>query len=204
MVNYPTNQMDLNEMSNNLISTLKTLENLPDPDTKAELLERMDAAYDAAESLLYDYDEADLTRPLAASGWSVKDYLAHLATWERGMVALLKKKDRFQAMGIDQTKIDISDHDAVNDFLYGLNKERPLSNILTSFRQTHQDLLTILTPLTDADLQKSYRHYQPHAEEDYFNKPVMGWLAGNTYHHYVEHLGEIGRLLKEARDRRYA
>lgn len=177
---------------NNLIEFL----NLPDPTTKAELLERMAKSYEAAESLINIHDQSTLNAPLHSGGWSIKDHLAHLTAWERGMVALLQKQDRFNAMGINQKETDIDEHDAINEALNTLHSSQSLSTVLTNFRQTHQDLLNTLASLSNEDLQKSYHHYQPQAAVDYFHKPVMGWVAGNTYAHYAEHLVEIGRLLQ--------
>ncbi|MFZ0546758.1 MAG: ClbS/DfsB family four-helix bundle protein [Candidatus Promineifilaceae bacterium] len=183
-------------MTQNLSTKIKEYENIPDPKTKAELLERMAVTYDAAESLIAAYDEAAFNRPLTEEGWSAKNFIGHLMDWERGMVALLQKKDRFLEMGLtkEETAADI---DVINDALYRQHKDRPFNDLLAAFRETHQELLAVLADLNDEDLQMPYGHYQPQAEGDFINNPVMGWLAGNTYGHYAEHIGDLGRLLQE-------
>jgi len=182
-------------MLNNLTNKLKEYENMPDPTTKAELLERMAATYEAAESFIAAQDEAALTKQLGDSGWSAKDNLAHLAVWEGSIVDLLQKKDRLKEMGLDRETTDLGDFDMMNDILYHLHKDRPLDDVLNRFRQTHQQLLNLLDGLNDADLQKPYKYYQPHEEGDHTANPIMGWLAGDTYSHYAEHLLEIGRFI---------
>ena len=50
--------------------------------------------------------------------------------------------------------------------------------------------------MSDADLRKPYSHFQPKDPEK--KGPVIGWVAGNTYEHYAEHIGWIDQLLKES------
>ena len=38
-----------------------------------------------------------------------------------------------------------------------------------------------LAPLTDEDLVKPYSHYQPQAAGEGDNRPVIGWITGNTF-----------------------
>jgi hypothetical protein len=184
-------------MTTNLPQNLHDFENLPEPQNKAELLERMAVAYDAAESLLAAHDEAALTRPLSESGWSAKDYFAHLMIWEGSLVSLLQKKDRLKEMGLERDKIDLRDFDGQNDIIYRQHKDRPLDDVLNAFRQTHQQLLTLLAEINDEDLHKPYGLYQPHETGDHTNNPIIGWFAGDTYGHYAEHIPDIGRLLAE-------
>ena len=187
-------------MTTDYLSELQELNELPNPETKGQLLERMAVAYAAAEAFLAAHSEAELTRPLSESGWSAKDYIAHLRDWEKSMVALLNNEVRYQSMGLTKELAGSGDYDAQNDVLYARHQNRPLADILADFRHTHQTLVALLAGLDDSDLQKPYIHYQPDAETvapgDYVNNPVMGWLIGDTYGHYAEHILDIGRLLE--------
>lgn len=179
-------------MTPETLTQLQQFETLPPPDTKEELFQRMALAYDAFENLVAAHDEAALTRPLSESGWSAKDYIAHLRDWENSIVALLQKKVRYQEMGLTKELIQSGDFDAQNEVLYVHHQNRPLSDVLADLRSTHQELLDILSSLSFEEMQKPYIHYQPNAEEiapgDYINNPVMGWIVGDTYSHYAEHL----------------
>jgi len=44
-----------------------------------------------------------------------------------------------------------------------------------------------LAPLTEEDLVKPYSHYQPQAAGEGDNRPVIGWVTGNTFDHVSEH-----------------
>jgi hypothetical protein len=51
-----------------------------------------------------------------------------------------------------------------------------------------------LAPLTDEDLVKPYSHYQPQAAGEGDNRPVIGWIMGNTFDHVSEHLDAMRAL----------
>jgi hypothetical protein len=55
--------------------------------------------------------------------------------------------------------------------------------------------MTALEKLSDADLQKPYSHYQPGDPDE--KRPVIEWVAGNTYEHYEEHAGWIKELVAQ-------
>lgn len=179
-------------MTPETITQLQEFDSLPTPQNKEELFERMTLAYDALEAIIAAHDETDLTKPLSESGWSAKDYFAHLWDWENSIVALLLKQDRHEEMGLSKELIQSGDYDAQNAVLYERHQNRPFSDILTDLRTTHQALLDILSDLSYEDLMKPYIHYQPNAEEiapgDYVNNPAIGWVAGDTYSHYAEHV----------------
>lgn len=185
-----------------MTTDLQELSELRAPETKAELLERMAAAYEAAEAFIAAHDEAALTRPISDAGWSAKDYFAHLRDWEYSLVALLQKEVRYEAMGLTKELIASGDFDVQNDVLYQKHKDRPLADVLTDFRSTHQQLLDILANLNDEDLQRPYRHYQPNiawigaTSDSYADNPVMGWMVGDTYGHYAEHILDLNDLLE--------
>jgi len=80
--------------------------------------------------------------------------------------------------------------------LLGLIKGQDRLAALKYFRDSHEQLSIALGELTDADLEKPYSHYQPSDPDD--KRPVLGWVAGNTYEHYAEHVDWINQLIKES------
>ena len=169
-------------------------ESQPLPRDKRELLERLERARAALDRTVGRLSDARLVAPGRYEGWSVKDHLVHLSTWEQGIVALLQRRPRYAAMHVDE-EIYLRGADAVNEIVYAQNKDRPLSDVLASFRQTQQDLLGVLARLTDADLAKTYSYYQPDEPGDDSGEPVLKWIAGNTYEHYAEHQSWIEALI---------
>ncbi len=163
--------------------------------SKAELLERMASARRAVEAAIAGKDEAALTRP-SADGWSAKDHLAHLTAWERSLMALLEGRSRAEALGVDERTYNEGGFEAINARLHERTKDQPLDHVLAEFRESRQELLTLLDRFTDDDLYQPYAHYQPD-DVPHNREPVIGWIAGNTFGHEEEHLGWFEELLRE-------
>ena len=62
--------------------------------------------------------------------------------------------------------------------------------------ETHTRVCGGARKADDADLQKPYSHYQPKDPDE--KRPVVGWVAGNTYEHYAEHIDWINQALSES------
>lgn len=151
--------------------------------TKADLIARIEAAWTQMNNTLEPLSEAQLSRPDPASGWSIKDHLAHLAVWEQGIVALLQRQPRWAAMGVDEATVAATDMDGLNDILVQQSQQRPLEDVLAAFGNAHRHMLAVLAELSEADLYRRYADYGPDGGED----PVINWVIGNTYGHYAEH-----------------
>jgi len=176
---------------------LEDYSDLPLPDTKEELLQRMAVTYDAANAFIAAQDEGTLTKPISEAGWSAKDYLVHIMIWEESMVSLLQKKPRHEVMGLDEAMFNSKDFDASNDVLFRRHKDRPLEDVVAAMRDTHSQLLALLTDFSDEDLFEPYSLYQPHAAGNNLDYPIIDLLAGDTYSHYAEHIIEIDSLINK-------
>jgi len=170
--------------------------NQPLPKTKNELLQQINRSRLALEETINALTEAQLMTPNPHSGWSVKDHLAHLATWENGIVALLQQRPRWQTMQVEPA-IAAQGYDALNDIIWQCHQQQTVAEIMDFFHQTHQQLLAVLAELSDEDLLKPYSHYQPAEARDNSDQPVILWVAGNTYEHYAEHQLSIEALLQQ-------
>jgi hypothetical protein len=129
-----------------------------------------------------------------AGGWSIKDHLAHITAWEMSAVALLTRTPRHTGLGVDRATYESHDVDAINHSIFNRNHHRPVDDVLADFRDAHQQLMTVLNSLSDEDLQKPFSDYLPDEPGEETGEPVLGWIAGNSYHHYVEHLEIIHEL----------
>ena len=128
-----------------------------------------------------------------ADGWAVKDHLVHVAAWEASLIGLLEGSDRAAAMGIAAS--DDDDTDAINAAIWALHREKTPEQAVKYFRDTHAALTRLLGKMSDADLQLSYNHYQPNQPRDPADdRPVLDWVAGNTWEHYAEHIDWINQL----------
>ncbi len=130
---------------------------------------------------------------MGADEWAVKDHLVHIAAWEHSLLALLQGADRAAAMGVT----DGGDTDAINAAVWALHRDKTPEQALQYFHDTHARLTAELTKLSDADLRRAYNHYQPNDPQEgpAGERPVVEWVAGNTYEHYAEHLDWITQLI---------
>lgn len=166
------------------------------PRSKPEILDRIDQAWTALQRLIGEATEHELVSPGGEDGWNVKDHIAHIASWERSLTALLHGKPRYEAMGIDRATFesDAADRlDRINQVLHQHNRDRSLNDVLAGSRQAHQEVLKALSGMSYDDLLLPYAHYQPDQPEQ--TDPVGYRVLRMTADHLHDHLKSIGALL---------
>jgi uncharacterized damage-inducible protein DinB len=172
----------------------------PLPRDKAELIARIAQARVALADAIAPLSDEQLVTAGPYEGWSVKDHLAHLAAWERGIAALLRRAPRYEAMGVDRdTYLNARSADDVNAVIHAATKDRPLADVLASLKSAQEELLDALAPLSDDDLRKTYSYYQPDEPGEDSGAPIVKWVAGNTYEHYAEHQEWLGASVSQRR-----
>ncbi len=168
----------------------------PLPTTKAELLARMARGRADFEAIIANLSDAQLSAP-DKDGWAIKDHLVHLAVWELGIAAMLRRQPRYRAMGIEQTEPRGGNFDEPNEKIFQQHHNRALPEVLEYFRMVHLDLIAAINALSDADLQKTYSYYQPDDPGDDSGEPIVRWIVGNSYGHYAEHAEWIRAMLEK-------
>ncbi|HET7087677.1 MAG TPA: ClbS/DfsB family four-helix bundle protein [Anaerolineae bacterium] len=161
---------------------------------KAELLARIHHSRLALEERLGSLNEAQLTIP-GTNGWSIRDHVAHLATWEFGVAELLRDRPRFAAMQVEEAVSQGKSEEEVNELIYQRHAGRPPAEVMEEFQEAHRQLLEALEALGDEDLYKPYASFVP-GGGDHRLDPVIKWIVANTYEHFDEHHGYIRALLQ--------
>ena len=159
------------------------------------VLQRIRDARARLEALITGLDEQRLAAP-GPDGWSVKDHLIHIAVWNESLLALLEGRDRDAAIGVDPSLVAAAGekYDRVNAEIHRLHQHRSAAEVLAAFRDAHARVLAAIEKLDDADLLRPYSHYQPTARPA-DARPVIDWIAGNTWEHDTEHALWISKLL---------
>jgi hypothetical protein len=168
------------------------------PKNKSGLFQTVYAAHADLERVLIQLGDAQLTQP-DADGWAIKDHLVHVTAWEQGLIALLQKKARYAAMGLGREEWSTLDADAQNALIFERNKHRSLAEVRVAFHNSYQQLLDTLNQLDEADLLKTYSHFDPSERDKDNGRPILDWIAGNTYAHYAEHSEWIQNMIAGAK-----
>ena len=120
----------------------------------------------------------------------------HLSAWEQGIVALLQRQPRFEAMQLNDKDMEGKSEDGVNEIIYQRNSRLKLpAEAMEKYRASHREMLQVIDQLSDEDLRKPYIEYLPAGSEGP-HAPVYHWISGNTYDHVDEHIRWINDILK--------
>lgn len=162
-------------------------EGIPRDFSKQELVRRIEVRWRKLQGLLGALVPADWERPLG-DGWPVKVHVAHLADWEDSLLGLLEKRSRAAAMGIPEELWARHDTDEVNRVMADRAMGASPTDCRERLERTHARVVEMVEEMTEADLLLPYSHYQP-GEGVENAAPVVGWVVGNTFGHFDEHIG---------------
>jgi len=165
--------------------------------TKPKLLSEIDRTWAALDSYLARLSEAQMTESHDGQGWSVKDHITHLGAWEQSVVFFFQGKPRHEALGIDETLFASESFDGQNEAIRRQRMDLPPSEALAQLRRTHAELMTLVTPLTEADLARPLRIYPPGTPAS-DQRTVLSLIEGDTVDHFSEHLAWIETLVQAA------
>ncbi len=169
-----------------------------EPTTKAELLALIGVRWQVLQDMIGRLNEAQMEQPLG-DGWSAKQHVAHLAAWEKSLMGLLRKQDRGKAMGLPAAIWASHDEEAINAWLADQVAGKTPGTAIEEARTTHAELISLLESVTQEQLEMPYSTYQL-SDTEPNNNPVVGWVHGNTWDHYNEHIGWLEQGLAQAAD----
>ncbi len=163
------------------------------PTSKAELMAGIEREWAALNRTIGRLTEAQMTALHDAQGWAVKDHLINLTAWERSVVFFLQGKPRYEGLGVEEPVYRQGSDDAINAVIYQQHKDLPLAEALAQLRAVHEQLLGVLQPLSDEDLNRPYRHFLPD-EPGRGERPTIRVVFANSSGHIAEHLPWIEAL----------
>lgn len=167
--------------------------------TKAELLAHIACDWAALQTLLNGLSAAQWMHPRNPDGWAVKDHVAHMAAWQRSVIAFLQGQPRHEALGVPQAVYLSYDEDAINAVIFAAHCDDPIDAVWADLTASHEEILRLLAPLSDEDLHQRYGHYLPAEEPEGGGSPALNVIYGNTAHHYRSHQAWIEAQLSGQR-----
>jgi len=157
----------------------------PEPQNKAELLQRIRAARAELEKTLTGLDDAALSAP-GPEGWAVKDHLAHLAAWGRKVLSNMDGRTGPGVLGVPAEVYKSGDWVAINEIVRAPDKDKTAAEIVAEYRRVHAVLLARIEALPERELFGS-------------DDRLLGNISGNTYGHDEEHRPWIEAVLQHNR-----
>jgi hypothetical protein len=130
---------------------------------KKQLLVEMQGEQTAWLALLDEIGVEHMTQPEVAGGWSIKDIVAHLTGWRKRTVlrfraALDSTIDQTPPWPVELGELDENDDvDAINAWIYQINRDRPLADVLNDSREVFQQLIIAINALSEEQLNDPQR-----------------------------------------------
>lgn len=175
---------------------------------KARLLTLMDTGYTEFTTLIAPLDATQLTTPGVDHQWSIKDILVHIAFWQHHLLDYLQAAiqgkvpeemthetidaARRQYPGAEaalaeseQQPAPTDEHSDMNDYIYLRNKSRQLDDVQSDFHASYAQVVATVRSMDDALL------FEPGRLSWTDGNPLYGWVVGNTFGHYEEHIEPI-------------
>lgn len=157
--------------------------------TKHDLLVAIRAERAKLDELFALMDEARMLVPTRDDGWTAKDILAHISTWERRLLSWI---ERWRATGDPQRPepgVTFAQGDMLNERDYLAAKNMSVATVRSEAAASYESVLGVVETLTDSELA---------ARPDAPDGPSWSWIIGaNTHEHYREHREEIEAWVNE-------
>lgn len=161
------------------------------PATKAALLSRIQQSWDKFHAYLRTLTDEQRTQMRDANRWAVKDFIIHLSTWERGVTSAMRKHTYAEGLEVEQPEFD-QGVEHINTLLQQRYHHLTLDDALEMLRQSHEYLIATIHDLSDEDLMRPIREFDPTATRDI---QLVRYIGGDSYAHYDEHIGWLTEMM---------
>ena len=151
---------------------------MPKPISKAQAIDKLETERRRLEQNLAPLNENDMLRPGVVGEWSVKDVLAHLASWEQFFLDWYAADQRGEmphppAPGLTWKPKDL---DILNRRIFVKHRDRPLSKTLADFRNIHKRFMATVQAIPEKDIITKGRFA-------WIGKPALySWLTAYASH----------------------
>lgn len=120
-----------------------------------EAIHELRAGRKELQDTLIGLSEEDFLRSKAIDKWTLKDLIAHIASWDEEMVRVLQA---FSMQAEPMFTYAISERNGFavwNDEQVAMRRERTVNEIMGEFESARRDLIQVIEGLTDPVLNRS-------------------------------------------------
>lgn len=159
-------------------------------ETKARLLERIDAGRARWETLLTEVGDERMEQPGATDDWTFRDVIAHLNAWREWSLARLAAAGTGEAPsppwppGMDEDRP--GGVEEINAWFYERDRDRPAAEVIAESREQFEQMRAAVEALSPEDLSEPGRFVWA---ADY---PLSAVIDGS-----FEHLEEHEEMIRE-------
>jgi len=158
------------------------LDKLEENLTKTRLLAMALSARVYFAELWEGLDEAQFLEPNVEEGWSLKDIIAHVVSWESWMCANLETAVSGNPAPVPQNDNDV---DGMNAEFTIENNTKSVAQVLAEFAGNEARVEAAITAVPEeALLDKDYYPWRN-------GRPLSWMVVGNTFGHYQDHIEPI-------------
>jgi hypothetical protein len=143
------------------------------PRTKEELLAQTAAERDALQSMLRGFTREQMVAQ-GAYGWSARDYVAHLAEWERLLFGWYDAGLRGETPALPAPGYTWATIADLNQAIYERRRGDPLERVMADWGETSRRLLELIQSISEADL---------------FAPRLFAWTGRGTLGFYIYECG---------------
>lgn len=157
------------------------------PASKAEFFETFHRSWNELDAVISGLTTTEMIGPVDAAGWNVRDHLAHLVDWERGLIGLLKQDLQHQATGVTLDAWESRDIDRMNEELRLKTLDDDPQDVIARLRLTNEALLAMIDALPESMLRSPVRDFCLDRAENPEEWSVLMVLHGDAGEHFAEH-----------------
>lgn len=166
--------------------------------TLTDLDHALRSAWAEMESFLAGLTGPDLLAE-DASGWTIKDHLTHLASWEDSVTILFQGRPRHEGLGVAPEVYAEASFDELNALIMQAQRQRTFAEAFAGLRRSHEALMQGIRSLADADLNQMVADHDPQSSPD-DDRRVIDLIYENSAGHFAEHLEWMRAMLARDRD----
>jgi hypothetical protein len=159
------------------------------PEDKTALLDLLRREKAHWEALLQLVSEEEMLLPGVTGDWTFKDVVAHLTVWRKRTVARFIGAQQGGEVPPPEFPTDLKNALEVNEWMYRVNRDRPLAEVLAESQAVWEQLVDIVEALPEADLFERRRY-------EWMQGRALG--PGNlfwSFEHLHEHAAHINDWL---------
>lgn len=163
--------------------------------TKQSLRKQMDEGLTSFLAELDHLSEEQMLGPKDAVGWNVRDHLTHLVAWMDGITALLRREDRWAAMGLPGEPDRPLDFDKINAQIAEQNRQLSPADVRARLVESHRRIVEAMEALDEGDLYAPYDRFVPPFTGTE-GRAIVNYILGDSADHYEEHLPWIRGIIE--------